>query len=241
MDGDVLAGHGRDLGQGALRSDEHVEGDPVGRRLVHARQVRDHLAIGLELLLEVLDPDVEFGEIEQGVHPEDRASEPDVLPQPVLLVLGQDPEDRRVQPGQRGFLPRGRGWSAEVAQALEQVGRGRNVGLAPCIGGELARERIHRREQVVEDLGRQGGLAEPDPVEGGLEDVAGLGDRVRAEDPRHALEGVDRAEGGVDHVGVEFPLSELPVEGLEVAREGLDDLLGLGHELLDVAIPRGHA
>src|SRR5690606_14303185 len=97
---------------------------------------------------------------------------------------------------------------------------------------EQAREHRHRGEEHVEYVERELHAPESERVQQVLEAVGQRSEARRPEQPSQPLERVDGTKRFVDELRIRVALPLRRVQRQEIAREGLDDLLRLGEELL---------
>ena len=110
-------------------------------------------------------------------------------------------------------------------------GGGERVLVADLL--EQAREQVHRFVDQRHHRQRERDAAEAQAVEDVLHAVREILDRIEAEQPGQALERVRRAEQAVHDVGIDVLAGDpLLVQVGEVLAHAVEDLLGLGDELL---------
>ncbi len=223
-------------GEQRRRGHEDVELDRVGVGARAGGQVGDDLAVRLGDGLQLVERLVDGRELE--LHPQAVEPHPlrDVGAEAVLLVLGEDGEEAGVEivrPQRRG--PR-RPARALVEAADELVHLGHRLVLALLLGLEDAAVELDRAEEQIEHRGRELDAAEAEVIEQLLELVRERRHAVGAEEPGEPLERVHRAEDVVDQPRVDAPAADPLVEAEQIAAQPLDDLLGLGEELVARAV-----
>jgi hypothetical protein len=222
---------------GAPLSDSPAHGVGAGR--LTGRQIRDDLAVALGAILHLLERFVDRRKIE--LHPEPVQAQTllDVGAEPVLFVLGEHGQHRRVELVVDGGARTARHAGTEPIELVDQLLEGAHgvVGLV-ALGGQDLPEHFDAAEEHVEGVGGELHPAEPEIVEDVLQPVRELTHLGGAEQPGQTLQGVDGAKRLVHERRIGRAFFQRPVEREQIPAQRLDDLLSLREELLASLVGR---
>jgi hypothetical protein len=210
---------GAQLGDRDAARHQDLELDGVGVRARARGQIRDDLAEGARVGLELVERGVDRRERKTDADLVEREPVLDVRAQTMLFVLGQDAEEAgvevvlsdRADVASRALA----GGLAERHEELLDVVHG--LGRLALLCGEDPRVQRDRLEEQVEHPGREIDAPEAQVVEHVFELVRQTRHAGRAEEPREALERVHPAKDVVDELRVGLPLLQQLVEHQEVA------------------------
>ena len=169
-------------------ADDHRKADAAARR-PGGGQRADDLPVLLEQFVQRLDPRFELADLEGDLDREQVLALPDVLLEPVLLVLGQHLKQPAVE--------------LDLVEQRTVAGAGRRVALRTCsmrsdhrrdvlellLAARLLHqpaEQLHRLEQDIERVAAERDLAQPDLVEQELQLVRHVGRAPSARTSRPA-------------------------------------------------------
>jgi hypothetical protein len=246
-------GHGFDLSQEIacreIARDQQAESDLRFGCGAGGRERREHLTHFGHVPRQLREALVEREHLEGALHHRDPTPAANVLAQPMLLVLRECAQHRRLEVEliERELVRRTHSGDAR-ADARDQIRFARRAEASVRL--VFAIETLHRGgnrpDEVLEQRGRRAVHrypAQPHRIEQLLEVMRKLRERLETEHPREALERMRRAKQAVHRVGADRVGPLLIREVGEVLSQAFEDLLRLRHEVAIclAALPRSGA